>query len=137
MVLRQSDAPHRRAVVPDHIEPTAQGADKPQTAALAPHLARATGAAPGAPSDAGPDLGVVPNPARGRTRLTLRLDAPADVSVDLVDSLGRIVRRVAAGPRPAGASSVALDVSGLAPGIYAVRLRAGASEATRLLAVVR
>lgn len=64
-----------------------------------------------------------PNPATSSGRLTIVADLPAAgvVMVRLTDALGREVRQqtVAA---PAGALQQSLDVSGLTPGFYAVRL---------------
>ncbi len=75
-----------------------------------------------------------PNPATGRA--TLRLpDAPAGpASVMLLDVLGRSVRRYLA--RPVGRTlTQEIDLAGLAPGVYAVRvaLPDGRTFARRLL----
>lgn len=45
--------------------------------------------------------------------------------------------RVEAGLRPAGGLSLGVDVSGLAAGVYAVRVTAGGAVQTRPLVVVR
>lgn len=69
-------------------------------------------------------LATAPNPSRGAARLRFHLDAPADVRLDVVDALGRVVASVA-GAYGAGTHAVALDGGALAPGAYTVRLSAG------------
>ncbi|MCI1187242.1 T9SS type A sorting domain-containing protein [Hymenobacter sp. DH14] len=78
---------------------------------------------PGRLAGSGPAaLTAAPNPATGRVMLTL---PPAATSAELLDPLGRVVRRV---PAPAGTST--LDVAGLPSGLYVVR---AAGQATRLV----
>ena len=71
-----------------------------------------------------------PNPFARETTLRFRLGAPADVSLVVMDLLGRVVERRAVGARAAGAQSVTWAPEGLAPGTYVVRLQAGAATAT-------
>ena len=81
-------------------------------------------------SEAAPDaaagfalLGAYPNPSSGGTAMLLRLDDPADVSVEVVDLLGRVVLAIPSETFAAGArQSVRLDVSALAPGMYLARV---------------
>ena len=88
--------------------------------------------------DAGPEAGPVallpaaPSPFRTSTRLRFRLDAPADVALDVFDVLGRRVAS-AAGPYGLGEHAVALDGAGLAPGPYLVRLQAAGQTRSRLI----
>jgi hypothetical protein len=71
-----------------------------------------------------------PNPAHGAT--TVRVPAgPGPATLTLLDALGRAVRQQAA---PAG-TTVPLDLAGLAPGVYALRVQAGAAVATQKLVV--
>ncbi|WP_412061490.1 endonuclease/exonuclease/phosphatase family protein [Rubrivirga sp. IMCC45206] len=80
-------------------------------------------------------LATAPNPSRGAARLRFRLDAPADVRLDVVDALGRIVASVSGAYGP-GTHAVALDGAALAPGAYTVRLSAGgALDVGRLVRV--
>lgn len=78
------------------------------------------------------DLTVAPNPVRDAATVRFGLAAPADVQVTVSDALGRRVleRTVALG---AGDHTLPLDVSGLAPGLYLVRLGAGTEAATATL----
>ena len=78
-------------------------------------LATAPGSAPAA-------LTAAPNPATGRVALTL---PPAATTAELLDALGRPVRRV-----PATAGTATLDVTGLPVGLYLVR---AAGQVARLL----
>ena len=66
-----------------------------------------------------------PNPARGLTRLAVSLDASRVVRLSLHDALGREVAVLVDGPLPGGRQSLAVDVGGLAPGVYVARLQAG------------
>ncbi len=75
--------------------------------------------------------GVSPNPGRAGMRLAYALHEPGDVSFDVIDMAGRLVSKVTAGERGTGTWSEAwsaTDAGGqaLAPGIYFVRMWAGA-----------
>ena len=75
-----------------------------------------------------------PNPVRAATTLRFALPAASDVRLAVVDALGRTVRRLDLGARPAGADDAVLSAGGLAPGVYTVRLDAGArSTAVRVV----
>ena len=89
---------------------------------------------PGASSSLAPPA---PNPVTGRATLAFTLDAPSDVRLSVVDALGREVALVADGAYGAGRHPVVLDTRTLAPGVYVVRLAAGADVATRRLVVSR
>lgn len=84
-----------------------------------------------------------PNPARSGATLIFRLPAEGRASVAVCDVSGRLVREVASDRFGAGEHRVQWDLrdaSGtpVAPGVYFVRLRAGAGEPlTRSLTVVR
>lgn len=97
-----------------------------------------TTAGPPPTSPAGMSVEAVwPNPARGTARIRFDLPAPATVRLGVFDALGRRVLTLDAAPRAAGRHEVALDVSGLATGLYVVRLATGDAVATRRLSVVR
>ncbi len=93
----------------------------------------AEGGAPGAPSLA---LAVAGNPVRDGSTVRLTLSETSTITADLHDALGRRVARLADGTLPAGETILALP-TGLAPGIYVVRARAGDQTASRMLTVVR
>ena len=78
-----------------------------------------------------------PNPAPAGTALTYDVPAPADVTVDVVDLLGRRVLVLASGPHAPDRYRVGVAAGTLAPGVYVVRMRAGAFAASAKLTVVR
>jgi hypothetical protein len=88
-------------------------------------------------------MGVVrPNPARGVTFVDFELREPARVVLDVFDTQGRRVRRIADGWFPAGRHASAWrgdDDQGhaLESGVYLVRMRQGSFQATRRIVRVR
>ena len=97
--------------------------------------ARATAAS----EAAGPEAllssaGLSPNPAAGRAVLPFVLSAPAAVSLDVFDVLGRRVWAGRLDAAPGGAGRFAIDVRGWAPGTYLTRLTATSAGPTATLA---
>ncbi len=80
---------------------------------------------------------VFPNPTVGRATVAFDLAAPSDVSVDVVDMLGRRVAQIAEAPRSAGEVRLALPTDGLAPGLYVVRVRTSEGMASTRLVLTR
>ncbi|MEL6616635.1 MAG: T9SS type A sorting domain-containing protein, partial [Bacteroidota bacterium] len=78
-----------------------------------------------------------PNPFTTRTVVPFTLDAPTEITLDVVDALGRRVARLASGLHDEGEHRVAFDASGLTPGTYTVRLSAGTQVSTQRLVHVR
>ena len=74
-------------------------------------------------------ISIFPNPAHGRA--IIQLPPATTATLTLLDALGRTLRTQTA-PTNARAE---LDLTGLAPGLYALRVRAGAETATRRLVV--
>lgn len=97
---------------------------------------------PAAPSGSGLTLASpAPNPARSGVRLALTLPGAARLTVEVFDLSGRLLRRLADGPHPAGTTSLAWDLADgrgqrVAPGAYLVRARAGAESAVRKFVVI-
>jgi hypothetical protein len=94
----------------------------------APYVARLTGfAIPTAARTATPAevFTLAPNPATGAVRLTWPEASAAARPVQVLDGLGREVRRL---ELPARATSVVLDGQGLAPGLYVVRCGAATGK---------
>ena len=90
------------------------------------------------PAPAALALTAGPNPTRGALALSFTLPTPTEATVEIVDALGRSVLWQALGAQPAGAGSARLDLSGLAAGVYSVRLAAGgAVQASVRVSVVR
>jgi len=67
-------------------------------------------------------ISVAPNPAQGRFLVQLPATV-ADLHLNLYNSLGQVVRQVSP---LAGATSVAIEASGLATGVYLLRTTSGA-----------
>ncbi|MEO5617159.1 MAG: PA domain-containing protein [Candidatus Eisenbacteria bacterium] len=83
-----------------------------------------------------------PNPFATQTRLTFTLSRPMSVSVDVLDTGGRLVRKLmsetlAVGERGATWDGTDGDGRRVPPGIYLYRLRAGGEIQTRRVALVR
>ncbi|MEM7786096.1 MAG: T9SS type A sorting domain-containing protein [Bacteroidota bacterium] len=78
-----------------------------------------------------------PNPLRTTARIQYRLEAAGRVRLGVVDALGREVAVLAEGPRAAGEHEAVLDASGLAAGVYVVRLVGEGAVAARTVTVVR
>ena len=78
-------------------------------------------------------LSVGPNPTSGPVALALDLPAPADVTAEAFDALGRRVWTRTA-PLGAGRQALALDAGPWAPGLYVVRVTArGAARTVRVV----
>ncbi|HDR06356.1 MAG TPA: T9SS type A sorting domain-containing protein [Candidatus Coatesbacteria bacterium] len=84
-------------------------------------------------------LGTFPNPTDGLAAVSFELSGAdaGEVSVALYDTAGRRVMTVHSGTLPAGRHVLAFDASGLAGGVYLLRLEAGAAVRTTRLVVVR
>ena len=99
-------------------------------AALTDPTLTATAAAQGPLS-----FSLAPNPARTATTVQLAAQpGTPTATLTLRDALGRAVRTATVALPPAGLRHE-LDLTGLAPGLYAVQVRAGAAVATRHLVV--
>jgi hypothetical protein len=77
-----------------------------------------------------------PNPARAITTVAFSVPAPCEATLGVYDLAGRrVASRVIAAK--AGPNELDLDVSALAPGVYAYRLEAGGEAAAKRMVVVR
>ncbi|MCB9170991.1 MAG: T9SS type A sorting domain-containing protein [Flavobacteriales bacterium] len=89
---------------------------------------------------AGPITGAVriwPNPATDASTIAFTLQQSADVSVRLMDALGRVVRDQKLGRMPIGRSTHQLDMNALAPGLYTYLLLADGQRRTGHVSVIR
>jgi hypothetical protein len=78
----------------------------------------------------------MPNPIVGDGIIRFELPSASDVRLDLFDELGRRIATLSSGRYDAGAHTVTLAGSAIAPGAYTAVLRtAGATEATRVVVV--
>lgn len=96
-----------------------------------------TAGAPTAPAAAIALSAPAPNPARGSARVRLTLPREARVTLELLDVTGRRVRTLIRGVLDAGAHDRTLDLHGLAPGVYRVRLRESGASQVRPLVLTR
>lgn len=87
-------------------------------AVVATHTVRLTVDAPAALALAAP----FPNPSRGTATIPYQLPEAGQVTVDVLDVLGRRVLTLASGEKPAGGHTARVDTSVLASGSYVVRL---------------
>jgi hypothetical protein len=82
-----------------------------------------------------------PNPVRQRATIRVALPETSRLTVEVFDGLGRRVRQLEDGDRPAGWHELVLDADGLASGVYLVRMTAGEGPerfaAVRRITVVR
>lgn len=88
-----------------------------------------------APESAVP-LRLAPNPVRDRLAATLRFSEPGEVYAVLLDALGRTVRQRTA-RMGSGDGRVEMDVRGLAPGVYTLRVRTAEGTASARATVIR
>jgi hypothetical protein len=80
-----------------------------------------------------PGMRLAPNPARNWTNLQHSLSGTAPAIISLVGADGRVVRTQRFDGQAGGPSR--LDLTGLAPGVYVVRLESGGRSATEKLVV--
>ena len=86
---------------------------------------------------AGSDLNLIsyPNPFSAQTTIQFSLKKKTDVSINIYDAMGRLLRTVATGTMDAGEKRYVLSGSDLATGIYYCTLRAGNATQTHSIIV--
>ena len=82
-------------------------------------------------------VGAFPNPTAGDAQVRFSLAEPGPVALRVFDATGREVATVTAREFSADTHDVTADLSGLASGVYVVRLEAGGEVATTRIAIVR
>jgi ELWxxDGT repeat protein len=78
-----------------------------------------------------------PNPVRSSATVTFDVAEAKDVSVEVLDVLGRSVALLADGPIAAGEHALRWEADGLPSGVYLVRLTASDTVQTQRLTLVR
>lgn len=76
-----------------------------------------------------------PNPASAIVQVSLNLDEDSDVTVELVDKNGEVLRTKTKQNSGKGIFTETLDLEGLNTGVYFVKLEAGGEKQTRRLVV--
>ncbi|MBR9975039.1 MAG: T9SS type A sorting domain-containing protein, partial [Bacteroidetes bacterium] len=84
-----------------------------------------------------PTLSISPHPLRGQGSVSVNLPRSARVRISVFDMLGREQLVVGEGEYPAGASTVALSATGLAPGVYLMRLQCNTGSVTSRFMVLQ
>ncbi|RJP82337.1 MAG: T9SS C-terminal target domain-containing protein, partial [Candidatus Zixiibacteriota bacterium] len=83
------------------------------------------------------DLSLSPQPGNPTVALSFELRAASYVSLRVYDTAGRAVATLVDGWREAGSHTVTFDGSGLASGVYLVRLKAGGEAAVEKAVVLK
>jgi hypothetical protein len=78
-----------------------------------------------------------PNPFNPTTTISYALPQAAAVTLTVVDVLGRTIRELASGTKPAGTYKVSFDATGLPSGVYFYRLHAADYVETKRMVVVK
>lgn len=78
-----------------------------------------------------------PNPFNPQTTIAFSLAAPAFVTLEVFDMLGRSVLTLVEAPRQAGSHEVSLDASSLPSGAYFYQIQAGGYVQTRRMTLLK
>jgi hypothetical protein len=70
-------------------------------------------------------LTIFPNPALNNAKIKYTLTKPSEVSLEVMDLLGKKIKTVSLGTQPAGNQEYLIDLESLNNGIYFTRLNAG------------
>jgi hypothetical protein len=84
-----------------------------------------------------PGLWVYPNPLTANSRIDFNLPEEGRISLHLMDLNGNIIQEISNEYRLSGPGSVALDASGLAPGMYFLILQTGKHRITEKVVIAR
>jgi hypothetical protein len=88
--------------------------------------------------DAGVEhLTVYPNPATDVAHLNFNLNERAQVSVQVLDALGRVVSSVSAQQFEKGAQKININTASLASGVYTIKLQTEKGSLTQQLSIVK
>jgi aminopeptidase N len=78
-----------------------------------------------------------PNPAKDQTRITYEMVNSADVTLEIINIMGKVVKSYTYLSRPKGLNSVDIDCSILPSGVYYYRIKAGDMMQTRKLIITK
>ena len=83
------------------------------------------------------DFKIYPNPASTSTTLEYRLEKSSEVSLEIVNTQGRTMKRLLIGYQEAGVvNSYRVDTRGLPPGVYTVRFLSSTHQTSKKLLIV-
>ncbi len=80
-------------------------------------------------------LNVYPNPTTDNVNIAYHSEKTSDVEINLMDEWGRVVRRTMETHVAPGEHTSTMNLSGLASGVYYIRVRAGESDQTKSLII--
>lgn len=83
------------------------------------------------------DLSVYPNPAKDEANVSFSLNGTSDVSVQIVDNLGRVVNNVTNEKMDAGVHTLTVNTTNLPTGIYNVIVNTNGGMFTEKLSVIK
>ncbi len=78
-----------------------------------------------------------PNPAKEQTLATFFINSSINVKLDLLDNMGKVVHSILNEEREAGEHKLTINLSGISPGLYILRLNAGHLKDTQKLIIIR
>jgi aminopeptidase N len=76
-----------------------------------------------------------PNPAKNTTRIAYKIESSCDIQLDIYNVMGSLVKSCFEHSMTAGTHQMDIDCSGMTPGIYFYRIKAGESELTSKLVI--
>jgi hypothetical protein len=74
---------------------------------------------------------VYPNPTTGATNLDFALKNAGDLTIDVIDLSGRVVKQVFSGNQPSGQQVMQIDAAGLQNGVYLIRMQSNGQQVVR------
>lgn len=83
------------------------------------------------------EISISPNPAKTETELSFSLEERSAIRIELFDVLGRLVKKVYSGMLDEGKHAYPVSISGLAEGMYYVRVSANDAITTKSIRVVK
>jgi hypothetical protein len=83
------------------------------------------------------NLRVYPNPARTRCSIVYNLVTDSEVNIAVFDVTGRLVREITNGRQNAGSYKKAIELSGLAQGVYFIKIESQSASAVEKVTLIK
>ena len=83
------------------------------------------------------DLEIYPNPFPELLHISLTLASAANLQIELIDSRGITISKIANGMKPAGDHSFTYESGYIAPGLYFLRITSGSNFITKKIVHIR